>query len=46
MHVDIIVVDENLKYGFVISEDEYECVIIEYWGEKLRDDFNNKFISK
>lgn len=46
MHDDIIVVDENLQYGFVISEDEYECVIIEYWGEKLRDDFNNKFISK
>lgn len=32
IHDDLIVVDENLKYGFVISEDEYQYISIEYWG--------------
>ena len=32
MHDDLIVVDESLKFGFVISEDEYQYVSIEYWG--------------
>ena len=31
-HDDIIVVEENLLYGFVVSEDEYDYVTIEYWG--------------
>lgn len=37
MHDDLIVVEKNLRYGFVISEDEYEYLSIEYlsieyWG--------------
>lgn len=32
IHDDLIVVEENLEYGFVISENEYQDVIIEYWG--------------
>lgn len=31
-HNDLIIVEENLNYGLVISEDEYEYVSIEYWG--------------
>ncbi|CAH2213192.1 hypothetical protein [Tepidibacter aestuarii] len=29
---DLIVAEENLSYGFIISEDEYQYVSIEYWG--------------
>lgn len=32
MFDDIVVVEENLKYGLVISEDEYQYISIEYWG--------------
>lgn len=32
MHDDLVVVSEDLDYGFVLSEDEYSDVTIEYWG--------------
>lgn len=31
MHNDLIVVSEELGFGFVLSEDEYSDVTIEYW---------------
>ncbi|WHY81916.1 hypothetical protein QNH23_00340 [Siminovitchia fortis] len=31
MRDDLIVVSENLKFGFVLSEDEYSYVTIDYW---------------
>lgn len=31
MHNDLIVVTEELGFGFVLSEDEYSDVTIEYW---------------
>ncbi|MCX7748201.1 MAG: hypothetical protein N2645_15145 [Clostridia bacterium] len=32
MHDDLIVIAEDFSYGFVMSEDEYLYVTIEYWG--------------
>lgn len=29
---DLVVVSEEYNFGFVISEDEYSNVTIEYWG--------------
>ncbi|MED1738420.1 hypothetical protein P4U97_02575 [Bacillus swezeyi] len=31
MHDDLSVVSETFKFGFVLSEDEYSNVAIEYW---------------
>lgn len=31
MHDDLIVVSEELGFGFILSEDEYSDVTIEYW---------------
>jgi hypothetical protein len=31
MHDDLLVISQNLKFGFVLSEDEYLTVRIEYW---------------
>ncbi|RSK26568.1 hypothetical protein EJF36_06675 [Bacillus sp. HMF5848] len=33
MHDDLIILSEELNFGFVLSEDEYSCVSIEYWEE-------------
>ncbi|WP_088012316.1 hypothetical protein [Gottfriedia acidiceleris] len=33
MHDDLVVVSEELNFGFVFSEDEYSDVTIEYWGK-------------
>ena len=33
MHDDLVVVSEDLNFGFVLSEDEYSDVTIEYWGK-------------
>lgn len=29
---DLIVVEQNAKYGFIISIDEYQDISIEFWG--------------
>lgn len=33
MHDDLIVASEEFNFGFVLSEDEYSDVTIEYWGK-------------
>lgn len=33
MHDDLIVVSEDFNFGFVLSEDEYSNVTIEYWSQ-------------
>ncbi|MEK3905285.1 hypothetical protein [Paenibacillus sp. FSL R7-0179] len=33
MHNDLIVVSEELGFGFVLSEDEYSDVTVEYWED-------------
>lgn len=33
MHDDLTVVSEEFNFGFVLSEDEYSDVTIEYWGK-------------
>ncbi|MFS0656352.1 hypothetical protein [Bacillus sp. 179-C3.3 HS] len=33
MHDDLVVVSEESNFGFVLSEDEYSDVTIEYWGK-------------
>jgi|GEM_PF-3288868 len=33
MHDDLVVVSEEFDFGFVLSEDEYSDVTIEYWGK-------------
>jgi hypothetical protein len=32
IHDDLVIISEDLGYGFVLSEDEYSYVTIEYWG--------------
>jgi len=33
IHDDLLVVSEDFNFGFILSEDEYSKVTIEYWGE-------------
>jgi len=33
MHDDLVVFSEEFNFGFVLSEDEYSDVTIEYWGK-------------
>lgn len=37
MHDDLVLVSVNFNFGFVLSEDEYSDVTIEYWGPDLHN---------
>ena len=37
MHDELVIVSINFNFGFVLSEDEYSDVTIEYWGPDLHN---------